>query len=510
MEFQGIDLSTFDPRNVDWTQFDPRNIEFSKFNWETMPSDVRTWAESEQGRQFMPFLLVLISLFLVWRFIRLRGGGQKNPSLARATRGTRLFGYAIILLFFGGFGTWASVASLASAALAPGIISPDGSRKTIQHLEGGIVEKIHVRDGETVQAGQPLITLQNTRALAQYEELQERHIFLLATSARLKAEEKGSEVIEFPRELLVDTDDASALAVAGQKALFNSGREVQIAREKILGQRIAQLEEEISGLTELIGAEDEQLDLISTEIAAAKELVAKKLMRSPQFLELQREHADMRGQRATNRASIARIRQQIGETELQLLATRQQDQKTASSEHADIRAELATIRTQLPDRLDRLSRTVIVAPTTGRVMDVRVTTEAGGVIGAGEPILDLVPEDAALVVDARVSPQDVDSVVPGMRARIVLTAFNQRYLPQVHGRVRSISADRLTDDRTGEPYFLAKVDVDTDELDALDQEVDLVAGMSVEVMILTGDQTLVDIIAKPIVDSVRRSFRDGS
>jgi HlyD family secretion protein/epimerase transport system membrane fusion protein len=507
MNFEDIDFSTWDPRNFDWSKLDPRAINLSEIDFDALAADGLTWAESEQGRQIIPVILLVLCVLIVWRVLRRRR--WKDPSLARATRGTRLFGYTIILIFFGGFGTWSAVASLASAAIAPGVVSPEGSRKTVQHLEGGIVEKIHVKEGQTVLKGEPLVTLKNTRALARYEELQERQTYLAAVAARLSAEQKGAEELVFPPELQSRSDEAARAAITGQAELFQSTLEVQNARDRILGQRIAQLDEEISGLTELIGAQDEQLDLIGIELENSEVLMEKGLMRMPQYLALQRARAEITGQRATNKAEIARIRQQIGETELQLIATRQQAKEAAGGKLVEVRAELSTIRTQLPERIDTLARTEIVAPMSGRILDVRVTTETGGVIGAGEPILDIVPEDAALVLDARVRPQDVDTVIAGMRARIILTAFNQRYLPQVFGTVSSISADRLIDERTGEPYFLAKVNVDPQELEALGEDIKLVSGMPAEVMILTGEQTFFDIMAKPILESVRRSFRDA-
>ncbi|WP_170608534.1 HlyD family type I secretion periplasmic adaptor subunit [Ruegeria arenilitoris] len=509
MNWEDLGLNSWSLGNIDWSRLHPRNIDFSGISTETFPNGQGAWTLSEQGRSFIAIFVALLLFLALWRIIRRRRRGASEKALSSATRRTRTAGYIIILIFFGGFGTWSAVATLQSAALAPGVISPDGSRKTVQHLEGGIIRQIHVREGDTVAAGSPLVTLQNTSALARYEELQERLVYLLAVEARLEAEQLGSDNIVFSDELLFFPSEAADAARKGQEALFKNALEVQLARERILQQRIAQLEEEIIGLEDVITAQNEQLDLIGSEISTAEELMAKGLQRMPQLLALQREAAQIRGLKASNRASIARNRQQISETELQLLATRQQVKEQAASLIAEVRAELATIRTQLPERRDALERTLVSAPISGRVMNVQVTTEIGGVVRPGEPILELVPDNAALIVDVRVRPQDVDAVVPGMRARVVLTAFNQRFLPQVHGQVRSISADRLTDDRTGEPYFLAKVEVDQSEIEAIGQEIELIAGMPAEVMILTGEQTLFDLMARPITESLRRSFRDN-
>lgn len=457
----------------------------------------------------VPGALVILCALIVWWLLRLRGGGSSDAGLSRLTRSSRVLGYAVAVMFFGGFGVWSSVAPLASAALAPGVVSPDGSRKTVQHLEGGIIRSIHVHEGDTVKAGDPIVTLENTRALARYEEFRERELFLLAAETRLAAEQAGETTLSFPDDLTTAGEARAETAMNSQRALFESRIETQAARERILQQRIAQLNEEINGLTEVIAAQDEQMSLIGREIEGSQELYDKGLERLPRLLALQREQADIRAGRASNKAAIASNQQRIGETELQLFATKQQMQEQASTELAQIRAELATIRSQLPERADALQRTAIVAPISGRVMNVNVTTETGGVIGPGAPILDIVPDEAKLIIDARVSPQDIETVQAGMRARIVLTAFNQRFLPHIYGEVRSISADRITDERSGEAYFLAKIEVDVDDLAAVAGDVTLVAGMPAEVMILTGERTFVDFLLKPLADSVRRSFRQS-
>jgi HlyD family type I secretion membrane fusion protein len=473
--------------------------------------DFRAWLETENGQAAGLFVFAVTCLYVILRIVnRRRNRTPRERSLARETRGPKVIGYAVAILFFGGFGTWSAVASLSGATMAPGIVSPDGSRKTIQHLEGGIVKTIHVREGDSVRSGEPLVTLQDTRALAQYEELRERQVFLTALEARLLAEQLGVDRIDFPEELFQEASLTSKSAIESQRALFESREEVQAVRERILQQRIAQLDEEIAGLVEVIAAQDEQLDLVAQELEATQQLYEKGLTPLPKVLAIRRSSAQIRGEKATNRAAIARNRQAIGETEIQLIATRQQRQEAASDELTNVRAELAGINSQMPERIDTLFRTTIFAPISGRVMNVLVTTEDGGVIAPGEPILDIVQDDVELVVDARVRPQDIDNVHVGMKARVVLTAFNQRYLPQLFGEVRSLSADRLVDERTGQPYFLAKISVVPEEIEALGKDMDLVSGMPAEVMIISGERTFIDLLVKPISDSVRRSFRDDN
>jgi HlyD family type I secretion membrane fusion protein len=211
-------------------------------------------------------------------------------------------------------------------------------------------------------------------------------------------------------------------------------------------------------------------------------------------------------QRAANRAQIAQNRQVIGETQMQLLALRDQVAETVSEDLSKVRGELAELTSQLASRDDVLARTVIAAPIAGTVMHVRVTT-VSGIVKAGETILEIVPQTSKLVIDAQLRPIDIDTVFPGMPARVLLTAYRQRNLPQIHGVLRSVSADSLTDDRSGHSYFLAKVEVDRASLEALG-DIRMLPGMPAEIMLLSGEQTLLDYIASPITASLDHSFRE--
>jgi HlyD family type I secretion membrane fusion protein len=297
--------------------------------------------------------------------------------------------------------------------------------------------------------------------------------------------------------------------MADETALFESRRAALDGREKILARRIAQLEEENLGFEAIIAAQDDKLALISREIADVKVLYSKGLARLPRLLELQRTRADIQAERAKREADIARNRQKIGETEMQRLTLYDEERKSVGEELTKIRGEIAVARSQLPSRVDVLERTLIRAPIAGRVMNVRVTTEAGGVLKPGAPILDIVPEHGGVVIDARIRPVDIDVVKPGMKARVLLTAYRQRSMPQVHGRLRSVSADRLVDEKSGEPYFLAEVEVSPEELKKGDRDIRLLPGMPVEIMVLTGERTLMDYLLRPLVESFVRSFRES-
>lgn len=467
------------------------------------------WTEPAEQRVVVAVALVVlggVALIGVLLLVR-RGQSRATGSpLTDLTRRPRRFGYGAAIVLVAFFGGWSVVAPLASAALAPGVVSPDGNRKTVEHLEGGIVRTIHVREGDQVEAGAPLVTLEDIQARARYEELRERYLHLLAMEARLIAQRSGAEEIDFAEELLRASDAGARRAVAAQRELLESQRATQQGQERILRQRVRQLDEQNAGLDEVISAQNRQIALIEEEIGGVQQLYDKGLAQYPRLLALKRAQADLEAERATNRARIAENAQRIGETEIQLLTLREQVIEQANDELTGVQRQLAEIRSQMPSRADILQRTVIRAPIDGTVMNVQATTETG-VVRPGEPVLEIVPREARLIIDAQVRPSDIDRVHPGMEARVLLTAYKQRSLPLIHGIVRSVSADRLVEDRTGDPYFLAKVEVQAEDLADL-ENVRLMPGMPADVMILDKEQTFIDYLFSPILRSMNRSFRE--
>ncbi len=450
-------------------------------------------------------LVLGMLLVRLLRRARLRSAVMR-AELARVTRWPRFLGYGAALIFLGTLGWWAAVAELASATLAPAVVSPDGHRKTIQHYEGGIVQAIHVHEGDVVAVGDRLLTLDDTQARAGHRELRERYADLTAQEARLLAEQDGRDDIEFPAELLAMRDIDARRVISDQTALLRSRQATAKGREQILNQRIRQVEEEIAGLHDMIAAQDRQHELLAQELASVEKLYKEGLERLPRILALQRAQAQIEADRASNRARVARDGQEIGETRMQLLTMQEQERERMNEEFTKVRSVLAELRNQVSARQDVLKRTVITAPIAGTVMNLKVTTETG-VVRAGDAILDIVPGEAKLIIDAQLRPIDIDNVHPGMKARVLLTAYRQRNLPQIHGVLRSVSADSLVEDRTGRAYFLAKVEVDPDDLARL-SDVRLIPGMPAEVMIFTGEQTLFEYVARPLAESVLKSFRD--
>ena len=431
---------------------------------------------------------------------------ESSALLGRSVRGPASFGFALIILFVGGFGAWTALAPMAAGAVAPGILSPDGSKKTVQHLEGGIIRKLHVRDGHVVAAGQPLLELESIQPRAAYESLLHDHQTLLAARVRLEAEKADLESVEFPGELQRD-DDALRVIVNDQRELFQTRGAMHRARKQILRQRIQQLSEQIKGYEAQVESTSHQLAYIAEEVGAKDRLQRQGHLSKPELFRMQRMQAEIVGRQGEYVATIARTRQQIGETELQLLALDAERADQIAAQLDQTRAKLSEVDQRLEASKDILNRTVVTAPVSGTVVNLRLKTE-GGVVQRGEPIMEIVPSEDTLLIDARISPNDVDVVHSGLPAQVHLSAYANRSTPRVHGMVRSVSADRLIDEQTRQSYYLARVEVDRQELGRLTPRVELIPGMPAEVLIVTGERTLLEYLVQQFLDVFQRSFRE--
>lgn len=416
-----------------------------------------------------------------------------------------LFGAGMGLLFFGLFGAWAGLALLDSAAVAPGEIVVDSNRKTIQHLEGGIIGRILVREGDSVAAGQVLVRLDGTQAEAALQMYRGQMNALRALEARLLAERDGAPEIAFPPDL--DPADANLRPIMdGQRRIFEARRTTLAGQIGVLDQKVAQLKAQIEGAEARGAATRRQAELIAAEIADTQVLFDKGLTPKPRLLALQRAAADLKGQLGMIAGSIAEAEQGIGEARLKMIDLQNSRADQVVADLRDSQMQIADLGEKLKTARDIEARRDVVAPVAGVVVNMRYFTP-GGVIQPGSPILDIVPQHDPLMVAARVKPGDIDVVHPGLPAKLRLTAFSQRTTPVVDGVLTQVSADRLTDQRTGEPYYDARVRIDRKELADLPQ-VQLYPGMPAEVLIVTGRRTLVDYIAKPLRDSFARAFRE--
>jgi HlyD family secretion protein/epimerase transport system membrane fusion protein len=418
-----------------------------------------------------------------------------------------LAGTAIATAFFAGFGGWAATAPLAGAAVAPAVVAPEGSRKTVQHLEGGIVREILVRDGSLVTAGQPLLQLDDTQARAEHAALLAQWRAAKAEEARLLAEQTGCDGPDFPAELLRAGNDDPDVArlLASEADRLTTRRAALRDQQSVLDERVAQAEAEIAGLEAEIASANRQLGLIVEELEVVQDLLRKGLERRPRLLALQRTQAQIQGTIGANRAAIARAGQEIAEARQQSRSLESTQAEQVATELAEAREKLAALGEKLRATADQLARTVVTAPVDGTVVNLKVKT-TGGVIEPGQPILDLVPATAELLLEARVAPPDIDEVHTGLQAQVHLLAFKSRNLTRIEGLVREVSADRLEDPANHQPYYLARVAVDRATLPA---GITMTAGMPADVMIVTGERTLLQYLLRPITDTLRRGLRES-
>ncbi len=419
-------------------------------------------------------------------------------------RGPTRMGAIIILAFGAVFVVWGTMAPLSSGAIGSGAIAPDGSVRTVQHLEGGIVERIFVREGDEVEAGAPLLALKHVQPEADLEALLDRRRARLAEAARLDAELSGAAEISWPEELRLDP--AARGVMAAESQILGARSAMMAARRRMLEQRIAQLREQIVGFEAQVESASEQLGLYEVEIADKTALFEQGLAPKGEMLGLERAAAEARGFHGEYLASISGARQRIDEAEYELRALDAERIEEVSLRAGELRGELAELEQELSARRDVLARTVVTAPVDGIISNLRLKTE-GGVLASGEAILDLVPTEEKLVIDVQIAPIDIDIVEIGMPALVHFTALPQRTAPRVTGTVTSVSADSLTDESTRRPYFLARVEVDGSEVEKL-QEARLMVGMPAEVIVVAEERTMGEYLVQPLVDAFRRAAHE--
>lgn len=430
-------------------------------------------------------------------------------AIGESLRRNLMVGAAIAGVFFVGFGGWAAFAPLSSAAVAPAVISPEGNRRTVQHLEGGIVEELLVHEGMSVEAEQPLLVLESNIAQASHDVLLKDFRSTLATQWRLLAErQKLDDIVMLQDDFEGQGDEEMRALFEAQRALFLSRRDAREKRKEVLQQRINQAEDEIKGLKGQIASQSTQLSLIKEETATVEQMLEKGYERRPRFLALKRSEAELGGALAGQRAAVAKALSGVAEAQAQIDSIETQHMEEVETQLTEISAKLAGLQEKLKAAQDVVTRTVIVAPVAGTVVELRART-VGGVVGPGAPILDIVPRDEQLLIDARVSPNDIEEVRPDMPARVVMTGYKQRNMPRLEGRVREVSADRIVDPRTSQIYYLARVELPAAQLRDVGPEMSLKAGMPAEVMIITGERTMLNYLLDPISSSFRKSFRES-
>lgn len=416
--------------------------------------------------------------------------------------------FAIVGMFVIGFGVWSIYAPLESAAIAGGAIAAESSRKTIQHLEGGIIGRILVQDGDVVAAGQSLIGLDDTKARATVQMLQGQLWDAQALEARLVAERDNRETILFPKDMLSVAQHNPAVAgiVIAQNRIFDTRRNLQASRIEIIEQRKAQTEQEIAGLRFQAKAAAARAAIIKGEIAAVAPLVAKRLQTRARLLQIEREQAEIDGRIGDTMSQMSRAGQAIGESRAMILKLESDYQSEVAEDLRETQSQILQLAERFQAASDILTRTIVRAPEAGTVTDLRIHT-TGGVVAAGEPLLDLVPSQDRLIVMAQVKPEDIDLVHPGLTARVRLLSYKHRRVPPVEGVLTYVSADRLIDTETKRAFYTARIRITEASLRAL-PEVEIMAGMPVEILINTGTFTVAHYALRPVFDSFNRAFRE--
>jgi HlyD family secretion protein len=416
-------------------------------------------------------------------------------------------GYAIILLFLISFGYWAFTAPLTSAAIAPGVIAAAGQNIMIQNLEGGVVQSIAAHEGERIVAGEPMMILDPTAAQAQLNRQINQLLALETQAATLQAERDGDTNFDAPENIVPEAKDFDFEAIVSEhRKEFFARLSRYTAERVILNQRVQALDDAVKGLSAQKRASDEQLQIVKDEAERKKALLDKGLTNRSEYSDLLRTEAELVGQ-------IGSIESQIASSSTQKIEAKQQIERLITGRVEQAVTDLNKTRADMRDMEEQIrasraivERTIVRAPADGIV--VRSFYNApGSVIRSGEPIYELLPTTSSLIVEARVSPREIDSVRLGQEARLRLSALNARTTPEVNGTVTYISADRQVDAKSGQPYYVVRLKI----AEKLPPEIRLdqiYPGMPVETFISTGDRTFAEYLVRPLLDSFSRAFRE--
>jgi HlyD family type I secretion membrane fusion protein len=429
------------------------------------------------------------------------------PAVAVHARGAMLGGLATIILTFGVLGTWASMAQLDSAVTASGVVVVDSNRRDVQHLDGGIVADLLVGEGSTVSGGDTLLRLDSTRPQAALSIIQGQIDAATALQARHQAELHGLSAVPYPPALLGRGHTASvAQLMTGQAAIFMARQDALSGQAKILRQRIVQLQEQISGLRAQERARERQAILIQDELQGVRYLHERGLAPRNRVMGLERELARLLGEQGEHIASVARAGQAIGEAELQILQVLTAAREESAKALHEVQNRLLELHERLTAAEDVLRRTDIRAPVSGVVVGLEVHT-VGGVVPPGRTLMQIVPTSEVLAVEAQVHTLDADGISAGMAVTVGFPGLPQRFLTPLTGSLVHISADRFIDERSGAPYFKARVILDRESLELLPSR-RIVPGIPAEVVISTGSRTALRYLLDPVLGAVGHAMRE--
>ena len=434
------------------------------------------------------------------------GGDELRDLRKQLTRdGVTRKGIAVLVVVLGGFIAWASLVPLTEGVVASGSVVVDTAHKTIQHLEGGIVEELYVREGSEVKAGDVLIKLSETQTRAELDLLESRYYSRRAEIDRLNAERVLSEDIEFSKELLARGDEPQiADTIAIQQDLFEVRRRQYRGQIEILRHRIEQLEEKIRGLEASRNALVRERSLIEQDLSSLQALYDRKLIDGGSLIARQREYEQSLGDIGRISAEVAAARVAVGEARQEIIQLEHNLRTEVSNRLTEAQQEWFEIRERLAAVRDILRRTRILAPEGGKVIGLTAHT-VGGVVPPATAILNIVPSEELLMVEGQIRPNDVDNVYPGQEARLRFSAFKQRTTPEVLGLVERVSADAFLNQDTGETYYVVRIRVPEEELAKLG-EVTIGPGMPVEIMFTGGERTAMQYFSDPLLNILEKAM----
>lgn len=416
-------------------------------------------------------------------------------------------GVAIIVITFGVIGLWASLAPLGSAVIGHGQVTIASNRQTIEHLEGGIVSKILVHEGDHVRAGQLLFELSPVQTNATLESARNQLFSLLAKADRLAAERDGRASVTFTPEVTAQSaDPVVRQAMNDEVREFQERRATLAAEVSVLNSRIAELKTQIGGIDVERAGMQQQVGFLDDEIGGLNELFKKDLVPKPRILALQRERAQLEGQIGGSIADKAKAQESIGETQQQINQLHQQFFQDVSKDMSEVQTESEDIRQKFAVAQDAATRINVVSPMGGVAQNLRVFT-VGGVVRPGEPMVEIAPDRGAMFIEARFSPNDVDSVHAGQDVQVRFSTFHSRTIPIIEGTVRSVSQDKLVDEASKTSYYMAVVDVPESNL-PLELKGKLRAGMPAEVVAPTGSRTALQYIFRPLSNALTGAMRE--
>ena len=431
---------------------------------------------------------------------------EERQASRQSLRKPIIAGLTVIILGFGGFLTWGFTAELDSAAVATGAVIVDSKKKVVNHYEGGILKKLLVDEGQHVTAGQTLALLDGTRSESEIGQLRGERFGLMAKLARLRAEQRGQGNIAFPQELTASDEAYVGDILSDEQRLFSKRNEVYAAKRDAQAKQIEQFEAEAQALVSQINARTRQEKLVAEQLKGIRQLADKGFATRTQLVEVENNWSDLVGDMGEFKAQKAAAQQQKAEAEINLASIEMEWQSDIATEIQEAQLAFNDVTQRIRASKDVLDRLEVKAPQAGTVANIQIRTP-GGVISPAEPIMDIIPEDEPLVIEARINRQDIDSVQVGSKVQIRLTAYSQRRLSPLIGEVRYVAPDQTVDEQRDSSYYIIRAAINSEELAKYD-DINLRPGMPANILVLKTPRKAIDYLIDPIVQSMDKAFRE--